>query len=261
MIFGEGLPPVPLKLAEKIRRWEFIEMAEPLPEHWGQVPGGKPDDEQGGQRPPSRRKRKVTDIVSWSQWFAIYVRILAGTSPRSVPELLAYMVHMLQVSQDFGGLAWINYDRAFRRQAASTGNRLWSRINPSLYSICLSGVARVSKRCELCFGLTHDMKDCALSGDGDPDVGACLKAIESAVLALISARPSQPAKPQSRPEVCRSWNENRCTFPRCRYQHVCRICGGPKPAVECCKRAMPSSSTPPTGRLAAAKPWDMARPY
>ncbi len=135
VVFGKGLPPVPLKLAEKIRRWEFFEMAKFLPEHWGQVPGGKPDDEQGGQRPPSCHNRKVTDIVSWSQCFAFYVRILAGTSPGLVPDLLVYMVHMLQVSQDFGGLAWTNYDQAFRRQAASTGNRLWSMINPSLYSI------------------------------------------------------------------------------------------------------------------------------
>ena len=31
---GEGLPPVPDKLAAKIRRGEFIEMGELLPEFW-----------------------------------------------------------------------------------------------------------------------------------------------------------------------------------------------------------------------------------
>ena len=30
---GEGLPPVPTKLAEKIRRWEFTKMAALLPEY------------------------------------------------------------------------------------------------------------------------------------------------------------------------------------------------------------------------------------
>ena len=29
---GEGLPPVPLKLAEKIRRWEYTDMSKFLPE-------------------------------------------------------------------------------------------------------------------------------------------------------------------------------------------------------------------------------------
>ena len=31
---GEGLPPVPPKLAAKIMRWEFVDMAEMLPEFW-----------------------------------------------------------------------------------------------------------------------------------------------------------------------------------------------------------------------------------
>ena len=31
---GEGLPPVPLNLAEKIRRWEYSDMLELLPEFW-----------------------------------------------------------------------------------------------------------------------------------------------------------------------------------------------------------------------------------
>ncbi len=41
---GEGLPPVPLKLAERIRRWNFIDMSELLPEFWTTATGGKPDD-------------------------------------------------------------------------------------------------------------------------------------------------------------------------------------------------------------------------
>ena len=31
---GEGLPPVPLKLAEKIRKWEYTDMSELLPGFW-----------------------------------------------------------------------------------------------------------------------------------------------------------------------------------------------------------------------------------
>ena len=31
---GEELPPVPLKLAEKIRRWDYTDMSKLLPEFW-----------------------------------------------------------------------------------------------------------------------------------------------------------------------------------------------------------------------------------
>ncbi len=41
---GEGLPPVPLKLAERIRRWNFVDMSELLSELWSPATAGKPDD-------------------------------------------------------------------------------------------------------------------------------------------------------------------------------------------------------------------------
>ena len=243
-------------------------MSELLPEFWvplgsSQQEGDPPDQ----PRTPARRRRKVTDIATWVQCFATYVGVLAGMSPEAIPELMAYLVHIVRVSQDFGGLAWVNYDSAFRRQAASTGNRQWSRVNPSLYSICFSGVARTSKRCDLCLSLTHEVKDCALANEGDHDVGSRLKAIESAVLALTSATPSTSTGPpnrSSRTEICRSWNENRCSFPRCRYRHVCRVCEGPRPALECCERPLGPVRPPvvsPISRSPFGRPRDATKPY
>ena len=265
---GEGLPPVPQKLAERIRRWEFIDMAELLPEFWGSTPstkepGGKPNPQQIA----GRRARRVTDIASWIQCFAVYVGIMAGSSPESVPELMAYLIQIVRVSQDFSGLAWVNYDLAFRRQAAATGNRLWSKINPSLYSICFSGVARANKRCELCLSLTHESGDCALSGEGEHDVGSRLRAIESAVLAMAAGPSSAAVGAANRVaklEICRSWNENRCTYPKCRFRHVCRVCQGPRPALECCERALGSFRPPrgpAVGRSIAGKWPGAGRPY
>lgn len=88
-------------------------------------------------------------------------------SPEAILELMAYLVHIMWVSQDLGSLAWVNCDSAFHQQVTSTGNRQRSRVNPSLYSKC----------CDLCLSLTHEVKDCALANKGDHDVGTCLKAI------------------------------------------------------------------------------------
>ena len=30
-------------------------------------------------------------------------------------------------------------------------------------------------------------------------------------------------------------------MPNCRYRHVCRVCGGPRPAVTCCERQLQPS--------------------
>lgn len=244
---GEGLPPVPVKLVEKIHKWEFVDMAEMLPEYWGTAQNLRAETAHGNSRPVA--KKKVTDIMSWVQCFAVYTSVMASKNPEAVPEMLAYLVCILRTSQDFGGLAWVNYDSAFRRQAAATGNRQWSRVNPSLYSICFAGVARSSVRCDLCLSLDHRSKDCAMVADADPDVGSRLKAVESAVLALAQPRwqmpgPTGPAGGASA-EPCRNFNRGRCTFRWCRYRHVCRVCQGPQPASECCEKS--SRGPPPAG--------------
>ena len=161
----------------------------------------------------------------------LHVSVLASRYHAVVPELMAYLVTITRVSQDFSGLAWVRYDTAFRRQAAITGNRKWSQINPSLYSICFTGAL---KCCELCLSSTHTTNQCALAADPDPELPARLKAVESAVVSLATQH--QNAHKVYRPmstEICRLYNDNRCRFPKCRYRHACLKCNGDHPASSC----------------------------
>ena len=230
---GEGIPPVPDKLAAKIRRGEFVEMGELLPEFWS--PRG--DEGEVGRESKVRRSRKVTDIFSWLQCFGAYVSIRAPPAPHLIPELMAYMATIVRVSQDFAGLAWVRYDVAFRRQAAVTHNDRWSIINSTLYTMCFTGMASSTKRCELCFASTHTEQECAQRGDPDPGMKDRLKAIETAVLA-ITGKQEQAAKPVPPPvkpsgELCRKWNSVGCSYPRCRHSHICSSCRGNHPVTKC----------------------------
>ena len=135
-----------------------------------------------------------------------------------------------------------------------------ARVNPSLYSICFSRVARTSKCCDLCLSLIHEVKDCALANEGDHDVGTRLKAIESAVLALTSATLSTLAGTPncpSRSEICQSWNENRCSFPHCHYCHVCRVCEGCKHPLELVRLLVAA----PISRTQFGRPHNATKPY
>ena len=248
---GEGLPPVPPKLAERIKRWEYIEMSELLPEFWS-----KPDDMDNKQA-AARRRRQVTEIFTWVQCFATYTSVLSGSYPETVPELLAYLVTITRVSQDFAGLAWVRYDASFRRQAAITGNRKWSQVNPSLYSICFTGRAQHANRCELCFSATHVTKECALGAEADPELPTRVKAVEAALVSLASQRQNDKATagPSASQQICRLWNANRCRFQRCRYRHVCSGCGEAHPLASCPKGV----ETRPPMRGAIRK--DLSRPY
>jgi len=237
---GDGIPPVPAKLARRIERGEFVEMGDLLPEFWA---GPREDDMEGNRREAKGRKsRKMTEIFTWLQSYASYVSVRTAKAPQLVPELLAYMSTVIRVSQDYSGLAWVRYDAAFRRQAALTGNTRWSVINSTLYTMCFTGMAATTKRCELCFATSHTERECAQRGDPDPEMRERLKAIETAVLA-ITAKPGlprplptsgAPAKPSG--ELCRKFNTVGCTFPRCRHNHTCSSCGAKHAAFECPNR-------------------------
>ena len=73
---GECLPPVPAKLAERIGRWEFIEMSAMLPEFWTQ-----PRSDESESKPTAARcSQQVTEIVTWIQCFCMYVGVLGGST-------------------------------------------------------------------------------------------------------------------------------------------------------------------------------------
>ena len=204
-------------------------MSELLPEFWS-----KPEDVDNKQA-AARRRCQATEVFTWVQCFCTYISVLSGSFPKAVPELMAYMVTITRVSQDFAGLSWVRYDSAFCRQAAISVNRKWSQVNPSLYSICFTGRAQQSNRCELCFSATHNTKECALVADADPELPTRVKAVEAALVSLTSQR--QVEKPAAGPlqQICQLWNANRCRFQRCRHRHVCSGCREAHPVVSCPK--------------------------
>jgi len=88
---GEGLPPVPEKLAARIRWGEFIEMCELIPEYW------LAKEEDGVVKAERQQPRRVLDIFTWVQSFTIYVNVRGTHDPSLIPELMAYMyVHDCQ---------------------------------------------------------------------------------------------------------------------------------------------------------------------
>ena len=51
--------------------------------------------------------RLVTDMFTWLQCFSMYVNIRASHSPAMLPELMAYMSHIIKIMQDWPGFIMI----------------------------------------------------------------------------------------------------------------------------------------------------------
>ena len=83
---GEGLLPVPAKLADRIQRWEFVDMAELLPEFWGSTSGKEASQPSTSRAASARRKRAVTDIATWVQCFATYISVMSTSHPGQSPS-------------------------------------------------------------------------------------------------------------------------------------------------------------------------------
>ena len=62
--FGEGLLPVPEKLAQKIIHLEFVEMRNLMPETWMME---EEDTKKTIHSLPRRRAAPMTDILQWLQ--------------------------------------------------------------------------------------------------------------------------------------------------------------------------------------------------
>ena len=226
---GDGLPPVPAKLAAKILKWEFDQMHDLLPEFWVGDKESEGSSKAGSSR--GKGKKRLKDVQVWLQCFAQYVSVLSSKFPEAVPELMAYMVGIIKASIEFEEGAWMAYDTAYRRQAAATGHRLWSKLNPSLYTLCFTGKAKRVARCELCLGSSHTAEECALASEDDPDISKRRKAVESAVVAFSGK--GQSGKASKATDLCRLFQQNRCTFQNCKYRHSCKRCGGAHPGMEC----------------------------
>ena len=119
-MLGEGLPPVPGKLVQKIQRGDYVDMAELLRDNM-EVERRRASREVtstnlGLGAQPSRRE--VPDLISWVQCFGVYAAVVSAKHPDRMLQLLAYQTMVVREARRCGGHGWQSYDAMFRQQAA-----------------------------------------------------------------------------------------------------------------------------------------------
>ena len=116
--------------------------------------------------------------------------------PEKLAPLISYFLIVAKAHRDIPGKGWMEYDRAFRKQAADNVNLSWSVMDPTLY---LSTV------------LTRGAHNSAPKPQNQSQVPTTVR----------------------KDQVCYNWNSGSCSFPRCKFKHVCSKCEGNHRRLSC----------------------------
>ena len=87
------------------------------------------------------KKKQVTDIISWTQCFLVYIAIMHQKFPDKVPKMIAYMLIIFRAQQEFEDPGWQIYDHNYRLKAAASGNQNWVELDP-IYTASVSQVGQ-----------------------------------------------------------------------------------------------------------------------
>ena len=84
--------------------------------------------------PLPKKVVEITNILTWIQAFTIYQWIFCDTYPSRWQDTSHYTLLIFQTTCQFPGPAWLNYDTAFRKDAAASLLADWFKINVDLYN-------------------------------------------------------------------------------------------------------------------------------
>ena len=210
-----SLSRLPRRLQDKIKKLEFVEMSDLLPAAWS---AAEAQDASGASSTllPNRRS-PVSDIGVWVECYSLMASVLVESHPEKATHLFAYLRRVSRAARNFQGSAWVAYDRIYRRQALARGSLDWGLEDPSLYSEAFVGRAKVVPRCSHCLSEFHAVDAC-------PDFPRVVSYSCTPFHSQTVGVSPQVNHTSFANEICKRFNEGRCTFKRCRYRHVCLGC-------------------------------------
>ena len=178
-VVGPGVSPFPAKLVSQIMAGKYVDLCHLLPANL-RVREPEPhrlfDNRLVLTSQPEKSSRRIEDIPTWTEAFAIFPFILVSHFPHRWRDLLQYHLLILRTHRPFSGRVWLAKDGAFRGHAAATQLTDWSGMNAKLFNFHAAGASFLSPS-------SNDSSDWEPTGSSGSIV------------------------------VCKSWNRRRCTSP------------------------------------------------
>ena len=124
---GGGLPAIPASLVESIRKGEFIDLRDLLPENVFEAFVNTGDKDKDKQK---RKKVPIDSFQDWALAFTAWASTIVATTPTRGLELFQYLGVIGRLARDNPPEVWVHYDKQFRQMAAAAPQAAkWNELN------------------------------------------------------------------------------------------------------------------------------------
>ena len=235
-ILSEALPVVPAKLVKRILRGEYVDMAELLKDNMEVARRRAVSEAEEGRVRINRHE--IPDMLSWLQCFSLYTAVVGNKFPEKVQDRWAYQATIIAKHRWSGGKGWRLYDAGFWQQIVSIESAEFRKLNQALYATTFLANGIVGHFCGSCLQTNHSQEDCALN---PARVVQVVRLREPSRERREGGRTGEHSTKRRRRGACYAWNDGRCSFPNCRFDHICLrchrehkrpVCGGGEAAKE-----------------------------
>jgi hypothetical protein len=127
LVLGGGLPSIPADLLQRIRKKQYVELTEFLPERIQEsflFPDGK-----------KRKLQPIDKFLDWVLAFCTFSQALAASSPHLAADLLTFVGTVARLARDHPGSAWASYEQAARAKAVANPEFHWNKLDQELWAL------------------------------------------------------------------------------------------------------------------------------
>ncbi len=118
--------PIPGYLVQKIALLQYVDFVLLCPSNLDKLPQAEVTGAQN-TRFVKQNLSPIRSFINWVEAWSMFAGVMAKKHPEKLPDLICYFLLLSKASRDIAGTGWLDYDKAFRQQAAQ------SKAEPTLW--------------------------------------------------------------------------------------------------------------------------------
>ncbi|MCP3890951.1 MAG: hypothetical protein GY702_19070 [Desulfobulbaceae bacterium] len=220
MLAGSSVDP---KIRSKIIAGEYVELSllAPKDETPASLQMSFLEDEENQINFSAAKSKKPATLAEWSYLFYSYASIYLPHHPNEAAQLVTYMQRIADMhKEEPNTYIWRFFDEHFRRmrEGCKEDPLPWHIHHPQTISNAKAAYFRsLSKAKSNQSAYSYSRKGAQTGGNRGRGRGR-----------------GQGQGQQNRSgNLCNRYNEGTCTFSPCKFTHLCSICRGVHPAINC----------------------------